>query len=261
MKRRNSSDPSPSDSGEEVICADLEDPASADLGAVACMSRADLERSFSRMHHQARKIDCTTLSDVDLERSRAELFARRPGNGDSAVWVFAYGSLIWNPLFAHADQRAARINGYHRAFCLWSMIGRGTAERPGLVLGLDRGGCCHGVAYRLPAEVVEDDLRLLWRREMVVGSYVPRWVRARLGSGSVDAIAFVVNHRHPHYAGPVAVGPVVEALSTARGVWGSNLHYFVQTLNGLRAHGIVDRRLEAIAARLPGDRGQGTGDG
>jgi cation transport regulator ChaC len=86
-------------------------------------------------------------------------------------------------------------------------------------------------------------------------------VRARLGSESVDAIAFVVNHRHPHYAGSVGAEPMVEALSTARGVWGSNRHYFLQTLHGLRAHGIVDRRLEAIARQVSEARDPGSGVG
>ena len=117
------------------------------------------------------------LSDDALAASLAAALARRPAHAD--WWVFAYGSLLWNPLFPFVEARPATLRGKHRRFCLWSLASRGTTKSPGLVLGLDQGGTCHGVVYRLPAECAHAELALLWRREMVVGAYQPRWLRVR----------------------------------------------------------------------------------
>ena len=112
------------------------------------------------------------LSDEDLERSLKAALAERTMN--DPVWMFGYGSLIWNPLFAFAERRVAKVRGYHCGFYLWSRINRGSPERPGLILGLDRGGSCGGVAYRLHANAVAEEFKLLWRREMLVGTYFSR---------------------------------------------------------------------------------------
>ena len=128
----------------------------------------------------------------------AMIKARPKGAG---WWVFAYGSLLWNPLFPFAESRPATLRGLHRRFCLYSLASRGTPEQPGLVLGLDRGGACTGVIYRLPAPVAMDELHLLWRREMVLGAYRPRWVCVRSGEREIHALTFVVRRAHPQYAG------------------------------------------------------------
>lgn len=222
-------------------------PDGAREGKSSELTRADLERGVARELYSHTHLASRVLTDEDLEHSRRTLFRDRP-RGD--VWVFAYGSLIWNPLFGYAERVSARIHGYHRELCLRSILGRGSLDRPGLVLGLDRGGSCHGLAYRLPSAEADDDLRLLWRREMVVGSYRPRWVRASAGGREVDALAFVVNRHHPHYAGRVSEADIVETLLTARGAWGTSHAYFLQTLEGLRTHGIFDRHLERVARLL-----------
>src|SRR5205814_995111 len=138
------------------------------------------------------------LTDEQLSTSLTATLAKKPkGVG---WWVFAYGSLLWNPLFPVAEARAATIHGLHRRFCLRSLASRGTPDQPGLVLALEPGGACHGVVYRLPSPLALDELHLLWRREMVVGAYRPRWVQARAGDRRVVALTFVVRRDHVQYA-------------------------------------------------------------
>jgi hypothetical protein len=120
--------------------------------------------------------DLPVLSAEERAASLAATLRKRPA-GDG-VWLFAYGSLIWNPAIAFAERRFARINGWHRAFCLSTVAGRGTPDAPGLVLGLDRGGACTGAAFRVAEADIETELALLWQREMLSGSYAPRWVPA-----------------------------------------------------------------------------------
>jgi glutathione-specific gamma-glutamylcyclotransferase len=103
-------------------------------------------------------------SDAEIEASLTETLAARPTS--DPIWVFGYGSLMWNPAFAFAERRSATLHGWHRRFCLWMRLGRGTAERPGLTLALDRGGVTHGVAFRLPKDDEWSELMLIWRREM-----------------------------------------------------------------------------------------------
>lgn len=135
------------------------------------------------------------LSEVQLQMSIRETLRRQEPNSD--VWLFAYGSLIWNPIFRFIEHRVGTVYGWHRHFCLWTPLGRGTPDNPGLVLGLDRGGSCRGVVYRIAATDVLPELLLLWRREMVVGSYIPRWVKVFDGTQGFEVIAFVVNRKYP----------------------------------------------------------------
>ena len=129
-------------------------------------------------------------SDEQLSHSLTAIIKARPKG--AGWWVFAYGSLLWNPLFPFAESRPATLRGLHRRFCLYSVASRGTPEQPGLVLGLDRGGACTGVIYRLPAPLAMDELHLLWRREMVLGAYRPRWVAVKSGEREIHALTFVV---------------------------------------------------------------------
>lgn len=189
-----------------------------------------------------------TLSDEALAASLTATLASKPRNTN--WWVFAYGSLLWNPLFPFLDAQPATLTGSHRRFCLWSLASRGTTARPGLVLGLDRGGSCRGVAYRLPATRARDELALLWRREMVVGSYRPRWVRVRSGQGTMVTLAFIVDREHPQYTGALSLAAQAEVLVSASGAFGSSSDYLERTRIALVTHGIVDPYLEALAARV-----------
>jgi cation transport protein ChaC len=140
------------------------------------------------------------------------------------------------------------------------MASRGTPEAPGLVLGLDRGGACTGVVYRLPAPVAIDELHLLWRREMVTGSYRPKWVRVRSHDRQFVALAFTVRHDHPQYAGRMPVDDEARIIANAEGAFGSSLDYLERTRVALIAHGVVDPYLEALAARVAAERGSKRGE-
>ena len=193
------------------------------------------------------------LSDEQLSESLTVTIKARPKG--AGWWVFAYGSLLWNPLFPFAEARPAIVRGLHRRFCLYSLASRGTPEQPGLVLGLDRGGACTGVAYRLPAPVAIDELHLLWRREMVVGSYRPRWVRIRSGDRELRALAFVVRHAHPQYAGKLSLDEAARVIATSKGAFGSSLDYMERTRVALVTHGIIDPYLERLARKVAALRG------
>jgi cation transport protein ChaC len=186
-------------------------------------------------------IDLHVLSDAELQASIHKTLQRSQSSAD--IWIFAYGSLIWNPIFTFAEHRVGIIYGLHRRFCLWTPLGRGTPENPGLVLGLDRGGSCRGVMFRIAAADVLPELLLVWRREMVVGSYIPRWVSVFDGQQTVKAIAFVSNRQHPHYAGKISLERTVHSLATAGGQLGSCADYLIHTVNGLMQAGIQDRQL------------------
>ena len=193
------------------------------------------------------------LTDEQLSDSLTAMLKARPKG--AGWWVFAYGSLLWNPLFPFAEARPAVLRGLHRRFCLRSLASRGTPDQPGLVLGLDRGGACTGVAYRLPAPVAMDELHLLWRREMVVGAYRPRWVRVRSGEREIHALTFAVRHAHPQYAGRLSLDEEARVIAGAKGAFGSSLDYLERTRVALVTHGIIDPYLEGIAARVAVLRG------
>ncbi len=184
--------------------------------------------------------------DERLSASLQETLRQRPAG--AGWWVFAYGSLLWNPLFPVAEMRVATLRGWHRRFRLWSLASRGTPEAPGLVLALEPGGSCRGVALRLPAPLALDELHLLWRREMVVGSYRPTWVRLAAGGRELVALAFVVRRDHVQYTGRLSTEREVEVLAHASGAFGSSFDYLERTRVALVAHGIVDPYLEALSA-------------
>lgn len=187
------------------------------------------------------------LTEADRIASLRETLAIRPP-GD--VWVFGYGSLIWNSAINSVERRVTRIDGWHRSFCLSITALRATADRPGLMLALDRGGSCHGAAYRLAEDDVESELRLLWRREMVCGAYVPRWVELKSLNGESFgwAIAFTIDADNPQYAGDLDEDTVVHRLATASGGLGSSADYLYRTHDSLHANGIRDTKLEHLAS-------------
>lgn len=188
------------------------------------------------------------MPDDAVDASLAATMALHPSG--APLWIFGYGSLIWNPLFEFAERRVARIHGVHRGFYLWSQVNRGTPETPGLVLALDRGGQCGGVAYRMDSATLEEDLRLLWRREMVLGAYRPRWFTVGTDLGPIRAVAFVVERRHPAYAGRLADEEIVNVALRAHGHYGACADYLLETADALATHGIADRHLARLARRL-----------
>ena len=186
------------------------------------------------------------LSEAERAASLRQTFGDRLGRDD--IWVFGYGSLIWNPSFHFAERRLAQLVGWHRQFCLWTPIGRGTPERPGLMLGLERGGSCRGVAFRIEAAAAPQELDLLWRREMLSGAYCPRLMRAATPEGRIEAVAFTINRTHQRYAGALPEEKVVEALAHAKGMNGACCDYLFNTVEHLGELGIHDARLQHLCA-------------
>ena len=162
------------------------------------------------------------------------------------VWVFGYGSLMWNPAFHYVELRFARLQGWHRRFCLWNTFGRGSPEKPGLTLALEPGGACAGVALRIAAEQVPSELGILWNREMLTGAYLPRWVRLRSAEGPVEALTFVVNRGHPRYAGRLPQERVAQLLAHARGPLGESREYLESTVAELARHGARDGAMHEL---------------
>ena len=212
------------------------------------ISRRDLEEGRMRAVYMAAIDPRHPLTDEQLARSLDATLESKPAGSD--WWIFAYGSLLWNPLFPFDEARPATLGGRHRRFCLWSLATRGTAEQPGLVLGLDRGGSCHGVVYRLPASSAKAELGLLWRREMVLGAYVPQWVTVRCAGRPVVALAFIVDRNHRQYAGKLPLSVQADVLASAEGAFGSSFDYLEHARVALVTHGIVDPYLERLAAMV-----------
>jgi cation transport protein ChaC len=167
------------------------------------------------------------------------------------LYVFGYGSLIWNPAFHYVDRQPALVRGLHRRFCLKLFTGRGTPENPGLMLALDHGGACKGVVFRIAAASVREELGLLWWREMYGGAYNASWVNAATPAGKVRAVTFVINRRHPRYTPELSVEQTAALIATGCGDLGSCLEYLENTVKHLAALGLRDAGLERIAAALP----------
>ena len=208
------------------------------------LSRRDLEENRMRSVYVEALSGHHALTDEQLSASLTATLRRRPKG--AGWWVFAYGSLLWNPLFPFSESRRVRARGLHRRFCLWSLASRGRPDAPGLVLGLDRGGSCPGVAYRLPAPLAIDELHLLWRREMVVGSYRPVWVHAKSVDRTIVALAFAVRRDHPQYA-TLTLDEQADTIANACGAFGSSCEYLMKTREALAAHGVADRYLDTLA--------------
>jgi cation transport protein ChaC len=211
------------------------------------LSRRDLEEGRMRAVY-VEALGQHALTDEELSASLTATLTRKPKG--AGWWVFGYGSLLWNPLFPFVESRPARARGLHRRFCLWSLASRGRPDAPGLVLGLDRGGSCVGVAYRLPAPLAIDELHLLWRREMVTGAYDPRWVKLDAGDKPLHAIAFVVRRDHTQYAGHLLIEEQARVIARACGAFGSSADYLERTRVALVSHGVIDPYLERLAARV-----------
>jgi cation transport protein ChaC len=162
------------------------------------------------------------------------------------LWIFGYGSLMWNPAFRFLEQRPARVYGYHRALCIDSTAHRGTLEQPGLVVGLAPGGSCRGMAFLVAERNTASILDALWEREMCDGTYLARIIAVRAGPRHVRALAFVVNRAHRFYAGSQPAGAIARRIASCAGERGSNIDYLMNTVAHLEALGVRDRRLSEV---------------
>ncbi len=169
------------------------------------------------------------------------------------TWIFGYGSLMWNPGFVFAEMRPARLTGYHRAFCIYSVHYRGTLRQPGLVLGLDRGGVCDGIAFRIAPERHAETLAYLRRRELIYGVYREMLAPVALAHGgdedprTVRAVTYIAERAHPAYAGVLPLFTEAHLIRRSAGTGGTNLDYLASTLRHLRTLGISEPRLERTA--------------
>jgi cation transport protein ChaC len=170
-----------------------------------------------------------------------------PSNHD--LWVFAYGSLMWRPGFAYAEAQHARLTGYRRCFCIYSVHHRGTPERPGMVLGLDRGGACEGIAYRVTPAAAAATVRYLRAREQINGVYREAHLPVELikvPRQETMALTYIVERAHPSYAGQLPLAKQALLIRGAKGVSGTGLDYLINTLRHLSELGIRERELERL---------------
>jgi glutathione-specific gamma-glutamylcyclotransferase len=167
-------------------------------------------------------------------------------------WVFAYGSLMWNPGFATPKTRPARLHGWHRAFCIYSEHYRGTPAQPGLILGLLPGGSCRGLAHRLPAENYDAVRRYLIHREIDNDGVYEETIRPiHLADGrTVPALVYLADRKHRQFAGKLPAAKAMSLLRRSHGATGSNLDYLKNTMTHLRELGLRDKTLEELADRV-----------
>lgn len=190
----------------------------------------------------------TFRSAEELDATLRAILERHDPCAD--LHVFGYGSLLWNPALDYVQELRAHVHGWHRRFCLRSVVGRGSPSQPGMMLALDEGGSCKGLLYRIAAPRVRAELELLWRREMATGAYVARWVSARAGSARIDAVTFVANRRHERYMRGTPLEEMAALIDTARGSLGTCRAYFDDLTAKLQELGIEDRRMKELRVVL-----------
>jgi len=193
--------------------------------------------------------DGRLMTDQEREQIVENMIETAPSL--NSMWVFGYGSLIWNPALYFTEKKRGTVHGYHRRFCLWSTIGRGSPSRPGLMLGLERGGSCKGIFYKIDRREIRTELDIVFRRELITAAYRPTWVSARvLGKSPFKAIAFVINRAHNRYAGMLDDETVIQTIADAKGTLGSCSDYLYETVLQLENLGMPDRRLASIAGHV-----------
>lgn len=169
------------------------------------------------------------------------------------IWVFGYGSLIWNPGFAWSERRKARLDGFRRSFCMLSVHHRGTEDHPGLVLALDaaEGACCHGVAFAIAPQIAEETLEYLRARELISAAYLETCLDVSLDDGTrVAAVAYVIDRSHRQYCGGMPLEDQAQRIATAVGGRGPNCEYLHQTAAHLADLGLPDPELDWLSARV-----------
>lgn len=207
-----------------------------------------IDGSVARLATERDGENTIVVSDKELLKSRRQFI---PDDYDcSDFWVFGYGSLIFNPVMEHSERLFARVYGYHRRFCLWTQIGRGSPDFPGLVLALDKGGSCPGVAFKLPSDLAIAELDLLWKREMITLAYRPKWLKLHTPDGIKRGISFVADYNRPVFAPKMTCDEMVHVIANAEGFLGSCHDYLFSTLAGLKTLGISDPAMEKLAVEV-----------
>lgn len=191
----------------------------------------------------------TFLSQDEREANRTEFLASHPPGTD--LWLFGYGSLMWNPAIETAEARPARIAGFQRSFALTLAFGRATPQRPGLMLVVVEGGTCAGVAWRIPAALVQSETHVLWMREMLSGAYRPVWLDLAFGDGTVArGFTFAAQPGHPRLESGLDFETTAQRIARAEGERGTNRDYLFQCAESLARHGLVDDTIAQLDARV-----------
>ena len=185
-----------------------------------------------------------------IEHGRKEFLKTLPEQSD--LLIFAYGSLMWNPMLHFSEQYHALLNGFHRHFCLDMPFFRGSPDLPGLMMALDIGGHCQGLCFRIPAKVIERETRILWKRECCLDGYHPEWVKPKIEGldEQIPCMTFVINSDAPRYLNNLDLKTTAGKIQAAKGPFGNNREYFDNTLQHLRELNILDPQLENIQQEL-----------
>ena len=168
---------------------------------------------------------------------------------ENQVWIFAYGSLMWRPDFEYFEEKPARLFGYHRALCIFSHFHRGTQEKPWLVFGLDKGGSCKGIAYRIRKVDKAKIFTKLHQREMPTKVYVPMWLPIHIGTKTLRAYGFVADRKHKQYAAGLSEEEVIQYISQGVGGYGTCHDYVENTLKQLSKLGIQEHQLRYLVKK------------
>ena len=189
------------------------------------------------------------LTTEELLQARRKIIPDK-GIGED-IYIFAYGSLLWNPTVDYEDEFLAKVYGFHRSFCMKTNLGRGSFKNPGLMLGLDKGGSCQGSAFKLRNSEAIKNIDILFRREMVTGAYKPKLLKTILVNGrKVLSLAFTVDKKHKNYFQDKEIQTKAKMISNAHGFLGTCEEYFQNTLESLSELNIVDSEMTAISNYL-----------
>tara|TARA_B100000945_G_scaffold314302_1_gene311713 strand:- start:430 stop:1071 length:642 start_codon:yes stop_codon:yes gene_type:complete len=185
-----------------------------------------------------------TMDSKELSKSINDFLKGK--NLEEGIWVFGYGSLMWNPDLKLAEKRNGYLKGYHRSLCLKSIVYRGSPEYHGLVFGLDYGNSCEGIVYRIEEKNIKSEIMKLWEREMFAGTYIPTWVNVKTKQGTISAVTFVINQDHKHYISNLEIEEIAERVIKAEGTCGSCHDYVRNTVTYLQNLGLRDHSLEQL---------------
>lgn len=196
----------------------------------------------------------TFLSAEDREATRQAILAEHKPGED--LWVFGYGSLMWNPALHVTESRRAEVKGWARSFCLQLIIGRAMPDRPGLMLAIEPGACMTGVVHRIDRAAIESETQILWMREMLSGAYTPVWVDCQTPDGPVRAVTFVINKTHDRYSGALPLDEQARRIAAAEGQAGNNRDYLYRCRAELRRMGVADAYVEALFSAVTAITGE-----
>ncbi|OUS05340.1 hypothetical protein A9Q96_12020 [Rhodobacterales bacterium 52_120_T64] len=206
----------------------------------------DLSVLDARAAEDGDPIDWRT-SDEEREAGRREWLK---DSWDQDLWIFGYGSLMWDPSVEFDEVRHAHCHGYQRSFCLWVEGGRGSKEEPGLMLAIDEGGNCEGLAFRVQADKLDHETFVLFRREMIISAYRPTWLNLDTKDGPIEALGFVANHDYEGIIPDIPMHDQAKMISRAEGFLGTNFDYLSNTHDHLKLLEIEDTYVSELYAAV-----------